>query len=392
MRRTIGIETAILQRSLTGVGNYLYHLVTALVSDEQELRFRGLGLFGWHNVDRHFLDEISVLHESKRTEAASFEIRSGSKARVALRKLYHKLRPFQFSISARFQRLDLFHAFNYVPPGNPGVPVLPVVYDLSFVRMPETHPRERLTKLAPLAKVIARAEQVQTISKFSRNEIADVFGYPLERIFVAPPAASKVFRPRGPEVTALQLRKFGLEPGSYFLAVGTLEPRKNLRTLITAFAALSEREKDQFPLVIVGGAGWGDLSLPAVSDRLISSGRLRFLANVNNEELRGLYEGTRLLAFPSIYEGFGMPVVEAFACGSPVAHSADTAMDEVSGSYATRVNALDVGGWTEALNEALESNDHTDPAARQARMRKAHEFSWEASAQLVKNAYDKLLA
>lgn len=390
-RRTIGIETAILQRSLTGVGNYLYHLVMALAARDANLRFRGLGLVGWHDVDESFLAEIARLHEQKRPQSSTPSVKSGLVKNDVLRRLYRKLRPLQFGASARLQRLDIFHAFNYVPPADPGATILPVVYDLSFVRMPDTHPRERLQQLASLPKVIARAGLVHTISEFSRREIADVYGYPLDRIFVAPPAASKVFRPLGPSVTRQQLTSLELEPGSYFLAVGTLEPRKNLRTLITAFAELPELERNSFPLVVVGGAGWGDLSLPPMSDRLIASGQLRFLSDVTNEELRGLYEGTRLLAFPSVYEGFGMPVVEAFACGSPVAHSEETAMEEVSGGHAILVRAHDIRQWTDTLREAIAGNYHLDPVARDARMRKSREFSWETSADLVSLAYAKLL-
>jgi alpha-1,3-rhamnosyl/mannosyltransferase len=129
--------------------------------------------------------------------------------------------------------------------------------------------------------------------------------------------------------------------------------------------------------------------LPAITERLVACGQLRFLANISNEELRGLYEGTRLLAYPSIYEGFGMPVVEAFACGSPVAHSAETAMDEVSGGYATRVAAMDVIQWTNVLETAIESNEHNNPVAREMRMHRASEFSWDSSARLVKQAYQR---
>lgn len=225
MSRIIGIETAILQRSLTGVGNYLYHLVRALAAQGPEVRFRGLGLFGWHEVDDHFLRDIGGLHQRKQHDP-TVPLRQAVVRNHTLHKLYHKICALQFMASSKFQGLDLFHAFNYVPPSNPGVPVLPVVYDLSFIRMPETHPRERLMQLERLPKIISRAKQVHTISEFSRREISSVFGYPLENIFVASPAASKIFRPLGTQTTERQLSPFDLKHSRYFLSVGTLEPRR----------------------------------------------------------------------------------------------------------------------------------------------------------------------
>lgn len=143
------------------------------------------------------------------------------------------------------------------------------------------------------------------------------------------------------------------------------------------------------PLVIVGGAGWGDLALPSMTDQMISSGQLRFLKNVRNAELRGLYEGARLMLFPSVYEGFGMPVVEAFACGTAVAHSAETAMDEVSGTQGIRVAAMDVDGWTETMTDALTVDDRSNLAAREERINQARKFDWRGSAAIVEQAYQR---
>lgn len=113
---------------------------------------------------------------------------------------------------------------------------------------------------------------------------------------------------------------------------------------------------------------------------------------MTDPQLRNLYEGARLLLAPSLYEGFGMPVVEGLACGTPVAHSADTAMDEISGSIGKRVGALDVDGWTDLLKASINTTDHTDPTGRAARIARAHEFDWRRSASLVIDAYRRIVS
>lgn len=398
----VGVETLILHRSMTGVGNYLYNLLKALVDSETNIEFRGLDYVTWRKLDRQFFDEIAQAQKkgvAKATDDVERHLSLLKRVRRfahqnvinvdVFRDIYRGIRPFQFTLSARRQSLDLFHAFNYLPPADPGVPVLPVIYDLSFVRFPEAHPSDRLRQMRPLAKTVARASQIQTISEFSRREIASVYNYPIEQIFVAPPAASEIFRPLGAEITTAGIAGFELKRGSYLLTVGTLEPRKNLKTLIAAYSRVATADRARMPLVIVGGAGWGDLALPKETERLIGSGQLRFLKGVSDADLRSLYEGARLMLLPSLYEGFGLPVVEAMACGTAVAHSADTAMDEISGGLATRVAMLDVDAWTQAINAAIATDAVMDEAARAKRIGRAALFGWHQSAGTVNAAYRK---
>jgi alpha-1,3-rhamnosyl/mannosyltransferase len=305
--------------------------------------------------------------------------------------MYREMRRKRFGATVRKQSLDLFHAFNFRPLTDPGVPVLPVIYDLSTFRHPEFHPRDRVKWLEPLRKTIERAPLVQTISDFSRHEIADVFGYPVAQIFVAPPAAASLFAPLGKNKTQPELDKLGVKYGEFFLVVGTHEPRKNIRTVILAYAQLPPSAQARCPLILAGGRGWGYLNLPEQTEALVRHGSVRFSHDVSDPQLRSLYEGARLLLAPSLYEGFGMPVVEALACGTPVAHSADTAMDEISGGVGARVSALDVDGWISVFKQALESDEHTDPVSRKSRIVRARRFDWMQSAGLVIGAYRSIL-
>jgi alpha-1,3-rhamnosyl/mannosyltransferase len=337
--------------------------------------------------------DIAEVAEKKLSAAprASTGLRSQVAKIELARKAYRLYRSRLLRQAYRSRALTLFHAFNYLPVAPTCVPTLPVVYDLSFVRFPETHPEERLRWLDGLGEAIARAPLIHTISEFSRTEIADHYGYPRDRILVAYPAANPLFRPLGEDVTRNDLQPMGLQPRRYFLAVGTLEPRKNLRTLIAAYADLPRQTRQQFPLVIAGRTGWGNVDLPPQTSNLEREGTLRFPGAVTDQQLRTLYEGARSLLFPSFYEGFGMPVVEALACGTPVIHSRDTSMDEITDNLATGIPALDVAAWTEAMRAAAEPGAADREDMRQLCLAQAQKFNWMQSAKIVRQAYDVLI-
>lgn len=399
----IGFESSILNRPMTGVANYTFNIVRCALELEADLGFAGFEVFGWRRFDLAAAQEIGRSQNkqsgAKQTSAISLadirnrvlDIASGVPGSRSAAAIYREMRRGRFASSVRRQSLDLFHAFNFRPLIDPGVPTIPVIYDLSTFRHPQFHPRDRVKWLEPLREFVERAPLIHTISDFSRREIADVFGYPAARIFVAPPAASSLFAPLGADSTQQQLNALDLKYGEFFLVVGTQEPRKNVRTAILAYAQLSQAARRQYPLVLAGGRGWGDLDLPVQTENLVRDGSVRFIQGIADPQLRDLYEGARLLLAPSLYEGFGMPVVEALACGTPVAHSAETSMDEISGDVGIRVAALDVDGWTLTLNDAIERNGHADLVGREARIARARQFDWRHSAQLVIDAYHRIL-
>lgn len=399
-RISVGFETDILRGSMTGIGNYCFHLVKALLEQESTLRFHEFS----HMACRPFdLDDLVRIEQMQGKHADSgglslraFLVRKASlalRARLAkaptARRVYREFQAIRFQRLPKNVSLDVFHAFRFVPFAELDVPVLPVVYDLSFVRYPDAHPKDRLRQLEKLPRVLERARLIHTISEFSKREIVDVYGCAPDNIIVAPPAASDIFRPLGPEAGAATLVKFDLADRNFFLAVGTLEPRKNLRTLITAYARLPAADRARMPLAIVGNSGWGQLELPPDTARLKSDGSLRFLGAVSDAELRALYDGAVALLFPSIYEGFGMPVVEALACGTEVVHAADTCMDEITRGHAITVAATDVDAWMTAMKRLIDDapGDRADIAKRVAL---AQAFSWTGSAKTVMKAYETL--
>lgn len=392
----VGLETDFLKGAKTGVGNYCIHLLEALMESDTSIQYQAFSSLRWRPLARGDLKRMKdPAHHATAEQiggSKSARLRRDIRSRLARNELarvaYRRLIAARFRHSGAGKSLDLFHAFRFVPPTRIDIPILPVVYDLSFVRYPEAHPRQRVRELSRLGEVIQRAPFVQTISQFSKREIVEVYGCPPDRIVVAPPAASEIFRPLGDDVTQRELHPLGLSPQRYFLTVGTLEPRKNLKTLIAAYSRLSSTTRTSFPLVVVGNKGWGNLGLPASTDQLVQEGSLRFIGGVHDSQLRSLYEGALALLYPSIYEGFGMPAVEALACGTQVVHSRGTSMDEITDENSLRVEALDVDGWTAAI-ENLANERGAAISGRSERHARSQSFSWKQSADAVLQIYNE---
>ena len=194
---------------------------------------------------------------------------------------------------------------------------------------------------------------VQTNSHFSKREITAVLGIPPERIHVTYAAPGAEFR-RAPDGDRVWLEKNELVAARYILAVGTREPRKNFKSVAEAYAGLPENVRQRIPLVWCGPAGWGDLSLSPSAERARDAGQIRIAGYVPDRELAALYRNCTLFVMASVYEGFGMPVVEAMACGARIAVSKIPVFQEIVGDYARYVEPLDVEEWRRAIGDAIE--------------------------------------
>ena len=169
-------------------------------------------------------------------------------------------------------------------------------------------------------QLLVEVPHVQTISEFSKSEIVAVLGIPPERIHVAYPAPGAFFRPDR-EADDECLAKYKVKSLKYFLVSATREPRKNFRTVAEAYTALAPALRAEFPLLWVGPSGWGDLSLAPAVERAREMEEIQIIGYIPNRDLAALYRNTALFVMPSIYEGFGMPVIEALACGARVAQA-----------------------------------------------------------------------
>ncbi len=255
---------------------------------------------------------------------------------------------------------DVLHCPTYRAPLRSRTPVVVTVHDLAVFRRPETFNRwTRTYSRAIVPKVVRAARRVIAVSDFTRRELLEIVGVPEERVRVVPNAVEAVFSPAGRE-----------SEGEYVLAVGTLEPRKNLQRLAEAVDRLG------LELRVVGVRGWGRVELP---------GSARWLGEVPDDELAALYRGARCLAYPSLYEGFGIPVLEAMACGCPVVTSAGGACEEVAGGAAVLVDPLDVASIAGGI-------ERVDATLREPGLERARQFSWAASAAATVEVYREAAA
>lgn len=270
--------------------------------------------------------------------------------------------PLVLPLQAR--RSDLLHCTTFRAPLQAPVPVIVTVHDLAIVRRPELFTAwTRLYARTVLLPVLRSATRVLAVSEFTKREIVELAQVPEERIDVAYNAASSVFTPAGEAAS-----------GDYVLAVGTLEPRKNLARLIAATGALG------LELRIAGARGWGRVDVEAA--------HVRWLGRPSDEELATQLRGALCLAYPSLLEGFGIPVLEAMLCGTPVVTSAGSAMEEVAGDAAELVDPRDVESIAAGIERALARRDEL----REAGLLRAQRYSWEATAAATVDAYRKAIA
>ena len=398
MSTHVGIDLTPLRPPFTGVSNYELNLLAALLERMPDLRLSGFNGLRWSAVDRTALDRLALAGGKR--EGAPPPAAPGLRGRAmtaarrlvrgvpALHALYSAAQSAAYRGSASWVRPALFHAFKYRAPGPSRVPVRPLIHDLSHLRFPEAHPASRLRWMEPVAAITRAAPLVHVVSHFTRDEVVALFGVPAERIVVAPPGVAPIYW-TAPATKAATLARHGLAEGGFALVVSTLEPRKNLATLVAAFGRLPKASRAALPLCVAGAVGWGDLGLPAVAEGLRQEGSLRFLGYVPDSELRDLYAATALMLYPSLYEGFGMPVTEALACGAPVAASDAASLPEALGDAGQLVAPLDVEGWSAVLASARDAGP-ADEAARERRQAQARRFTWEGTAAIVEGIYRRL--
>ena len=259
-------------------------------------------------------------------------------------------------------------------------------HDLTFFLIPERYPATRRLYFQTMTRLSARvADAVIVPSGAVREDVTRILRLPPRRVFAIPEAAGPAFRPQDAGAVEAVRRRYGLE-GPFLLSVGSLEPGKNRERLLQAFARLRARGPTH-TLVIAGQPAWRHEGEEPLARRLGLADAVRFLGHVPQADLPALYSGADLFVFPSLYEGFGLPALEALACGTPVVASNVSALPEVVGDAALQVSPLDV----EALADAMERVLH-DPRLRadlrERGLKRAAGFSWERAARETLAVYE----
>lgn len=283
----------------------------------------------------------------------------------------------------------VFHGTNFFLPffAERGVITL---HDLSVAKFPETHPVERLRHYEEaFATSLSLACQIITPSETIRREVITMFNWPEERIAAIPHGVASHFRPSD-DIALLRslLKRYKLNPGQYFLSVATIEPRKKIDRLIEAYRLLPMKIRNLYPLVLVGHKGWQSDDLHDLIAKCEREGWLHYTGYVSESELTLLYQGALCFVYPSIYEGFGMPVAEAMACGVPVLTSNRSCLPEITQGAALLVDPDDLEAFSAALQHALEGQNWRQDAS-QSGLVVARGYRWENSVKKTVAVYAK---
>jgi len=290
-------------------------------------------------------------------------------------------------------RIDLFHATDHHIPKLKGIPLVATLFDAIPLSHPEWgNPKLRWLKNEVWKRTVAWADQVITISEFSKAEIVQHFGISEDRIKITYLGVDEKYSVAIPaHLKSATLQKFKLER-PFFLCVGTLQPRKNIERLLMAFDNLPESVKAHFDLIIVGRHGWGVPELVTQLNHLNQNpnSHVKWLGGVSEADKLALLQSATSLVFPSLSEGFGLPLVEGFASGTPVIASNTTSLGEVAGHAALGVNPLQTEALTHAMQTMAENSDLRAELAQKGRAR-SENFTWAKCASQTQSIYQSML-
>ncbi len=367
----IGIEVTAAVRQGGGIGRYVRELLAALAAlpAGAEHRFR------------LFYASPTPLPFPLPALPPNFTARHLPWHDIWLARLWHRAR-LPLPVELLTGPIDVYHAPDFtLPPVR--VPSLLTVHDLSFERDPTSAaPGLRAYLKTVVPRSVARATHIVAVSQATRGDLIDLYGTPAEKISVLYEGVDPHFVPTPDPAIR---RKYGLGDRPYILAVSTIQPRKNYQRLIRAFAQLPPAFAD-FNLVIAGGKGWLYDDIFAEADQPRVRGRVLFPGFVADADLPALYTGAALFAYPSLYEGFGLPLLEAMACGTPTLASTASSLPEVAGDASVLVDPYDPAAIAEGLQRAIAESA---PLQKKGLARAAR-FRWDESARQLLALYTAL--
>lgn len=367
-----------------GIHGYLFNTLTHLPQVAPDMAFTALV----GNSQSELLGRTqSVLQAYLSKSAPAFTVQ---RSRWGTRNPAARIAWEQIALPGVLKRLqpDLFHGMAFALPLRWQGPSVITIFDLSFLRYPERLSAARRLYLRRVTAASAeRARRVIAISESGRQEISELLGVPQAKIDVALPGVGRDFAPLNPDdVAAFRARPD--VPEHFILYLGTLEPRKNLPTLLEAYARLPQR--GDVKLVLAGGRGWQTGPIFALIESLGLAADVVLPGYIPADELPMWYNAATLFAYPSVYEGFGIPLIEAMACGTPVVAADTTSLPEAAGPAGVLVPPTDVTAWADALGGLLD-----DPGSRRLMAaegwRHAQRFTWAETARQVAASYRRAL-
>ncbi len=366
---------------LTGIGQYSKSLLQGLDarSDVRSLKFYGKG---W----------------SPEIRKPGLSVAAARGWKEVIRKWVPKAydisrwgQQWRFSSGVQKFKPDLYHEPNFLAFRFDGPSVI-TVHDLSWIRYPEMHPVQRVRAMDKFFEPgLRRASRVITDSEFVKQELIEVFGIRPEIIHPVLLGADGLFVPQDAAQTQSVLQGLSLTHGHYLLAVGTLEPRKNLQVALAAYASLPAKLRERFPLVLVGMKGWKTSSLEQKLAPMVASGQVRQLGYLSREDLATVMAGATAMVYPSVYEGFGLPPLESMACGVPVIASNVSSIPEVVGDSGLLIDPSDAQALTHKMAQLLEDEVFRAQLADRA-LARSQLFSWAKCTDQTVDVYKAAVA
>jgi alpha-1,3-rhamnosyl/mannosyltransferase len=389
-----------IQPPLTGVGRYAWELAQGLSSDDgvESVSFLAHGRWQTLEILKQRLSEEGVNPKLDSWKFGSLAVFK-QKLRVSLGSLQPVALAYE-SLQQWLGEKSLHRLYGqmgtvvhgpcfFAPPSD--LPTVVTFHDLSTFLYPETQPSSRVLRVEVMLKTAIREGfTIITDAQCTANDLVATMGVAANKVHAVHLGVSSSFRPHDMGESEPVLARYGLAHGTYTLSVGTAEPRKNLVRLLDAYEALASDIRSAFPLVLVGGKGWNDSHLLRRIERGIASGWVQTLGYVPEDDLPFLYGGARLFVYVSLYEGFGLPIAEAMACGAPVITSNTSSMPEVAASAALLVNPFDTDEISKELARGLIDNEWRSNAKIKG-LKRASELTWTNTVSETLNVYHKIL-
>ncbi len=360
----IAIDARLVSYAQGGISQYTVRLVHALVALQKE-------------------DEILLL-ESRKVPSDGEWPASVRRARL-ITPPHNRYEQIALPLELLRHPIDLLHSPDFIPPYRRRCRSVITIHDLAFLRFPHLLTQESARYYGQVARAVESADQIIAVSQATRQDLLELLGADPGKITVVPSGVAPECRPLDPAEVEHHRSRLAL-PERFILFVGTLEPRKNLPTLLKAFSRLWKAQK--VPLVIVGGKGWLYEELFQVRDALGLGEEVRFVGPVPSQQLVYYYGCATCLVLPSLYEGFGLPALEAMACGTPVVVSNVSSLPEVVGDAGLLVDPEDVEGLAATLGRLL-ADGNLRQRLISLGLQRAKSFSWERTARETMAVYHK---
>jgi len=361
----VGIDARLVYYSQAGIGQYILHLVNGLAKVDQENEYF---LLQSRKDDTNILDHPNFRRISLWTPS------------------HHRLERYSMNVELVRLGLDVLHSPDFIPPHRPSCKSVITIHDLAFLLYPHFLTKESARYYGHIDQAVRWTDHIVAVSHNTKRDTILHLGVAEDKITVVHEAANPIFRPIDRQEARAQVRDRHGVDGPFVLFVSTIEPRKNVPTLLRALSQLKENYRSDVRLVLAGGRGWLYEDVFAVVQDLKLDGRVHFVGRVSSAELLYLYNAAELLAHPAFYEGFGLPPLEAMACGLPVIVSNVASLPEVVGDAGLLIDPHDVEELTVAMWRVL-SDSALCQEMKEKGLRQAGQFSWERAARETATIY-----